>query len=241
MPPNITTAMILAAGKGTRLHPYTDHTPKPMVEIAGRSIIKRTIDKLKRAGIKRVIVNTHHLAEKLEQHLKDICDITVIFSREDVLLETGGGVKRALPHLGSDPFYLINGDALWEEDENVPALGRLATAWNDASMDCLLLLQPLSSMTLTHGVGDYSLLPDGRAQREKGQQGSHMFAGVRIVHPRVFKDSPDTAFSFLKLMDKAESNNRLYAIAHSGAWFHISTAQDLECVDAAYRINEGLV
>ena len=227
-----TKAFILAAGKGTRLRPHTDTMPKPMVDIAGTSIIRRTIAKLVETGVTDIVVNIHHLGDVLVEHLKDVKGANIILSHEDELLETGGGIKKALHHFGDEPFYIINGDALWDEGE-IPALEKLAHAWND-DMDILLLLQPTHRMELTGAVGDYHLGGD-KAKRAKDKNGDHMFAGIRIAHPRIFERSPDGAFSFLSLMDKAEEQGRLYGLAHSGHWYHISTPEDLESVNAAFR------
>lgn len=228
-----TRAFILAAGKGTRLRPHTDTMPKPMVDIAGTSIIRRTIAKLAEAGVTEIVVNIHHLGDVLEAHLKDVKDARIILSREEDLLETGGGIKKALHHFGDEPFYIINGDALWDEGE-IPALEKLAHSWND-KMDILLLLQPTQRMELTGAVGDYHLV-EGKARRAKDKSGDHMFAGIRIAHPRIFDGSPDGAFSFLTLMDKAEEQRRLYGLAHSGHWYHISTPEDLQSVNDAFRM-----
>lgn len=226
-------AFILAAGKGTRLRPYTDTLPKPMVEVAGKSIIRRTIEKLGQAGVSTVVVNLHHLAEVLEDHLKGMSTPAIVLSPESDLLETGGGIKLGLHHFNDAPFYIINGDALWDEGE-IPALDKLAHVWDGETMDILLLLQPTHRMELTGAIGDYHLASDGKATRAKDKNGSHMFAGVRIAHPRIFEGSPDGAFSFLALMDKAEREGRLYGIEHSGHWYHISTPEDLESVNALF-------
>jgi MurNAc alpha-1-phosphate uridylyltransferase len=227
-----TKAFILAAGKGTRLRPHTDTMPKPMVDIAGTSIIRRTIAKLVQAGVTDIVVNLHHLGDVLEEHLKEAQGVNIILSREDELLETGGGIKKALHHFGDEAFYIINGDALWDEGE-IPALEKLAHGWSD-DMDILLLLQPTRRMELTGAVGDYRL-KDGKAVRAKSKDGDHMFAGIRIAHPRIFHETPDGAFSFLSLMDKAEEQGRLYGLVHSGHWYHISTPEDLQSVNEAFR------
>lgn len=226
-----TRAFILAAGKGTRLRPHTDTMPKPMVDIAGTSIIRRTIAKLVQAGVTDIVVNLHHLGDVLEDHLKEVKGVNIILSREEELLETGGGIKKALHHFGDEPFYIINGDALWDEGE-VPALEKLAQVWSD-DMDILLLLQPTRRMELTGAVGDYRL-NGGKASRAKDKSGDHMFAGVRIAHPRIFEGLPDGAFSFLSLMDRAEEQGRLYGLVHSGHWYHISTPEDLQSVNEAF-------
>jgi len=232
-------AFLLAAGMGTRLRPYTDSLPKPMVEIGGRSIIRRAIEKLADAGVRDITVNLHHLAPVLESHLEDIKNPAIHLSHEEELLETGGGIKKALGNMRGESFYIINGDALWE-DTGAPALRRLADAWNESKMDILLLLQPVGGMSLTRGVGDYTIDADGRARRAKNRDGDHMFAGIRIAHPRIFDASPDAAFSFLTLMDKAEEQGRLYALPHHGAWHHISTPEELHAVDRSFR-ERGIV
>lgn len=209
-----------------------------MVPIAGQSIIKRTLQKLDEFGVTETVVNLHHLGDVLQNHLKDIAQPKIIFSHEDTLLETGGGVKKALPYFEGQPFFLINGDAFWTDKSNSTALETLAQYWDAAKMDMLLLLQPVSTMILTEGVGDYSLNADGRASRKPDKSGDLMFAGIRIVNPALFENTPDGPFSFLSLMDKAESAGRLYGIAHTGDWHHISTPGDLERVDELFR-SEG--
>lgn len=227
-------AFILAAGKGTRLRPHTDTMPKPMVPVAGRSIIKRTIEKLAKQGIGEIVVNLHHLGDVLEDHLKDITFPKIIFSREEELLETGGGLKKALHYFENTPFFSINGDALWDE-ENATAFERLTALWDEDKMDILLFLEPKEKMRLTKFVGDYRIGTDGKLERAKDKDGTHMYAGVSITHPRVFENSPDGAFSFLQLMDRAQAQGRLYGMAHNAEWYHISTPEDLAAVDAAFR------
>ncbi len=229
-----TKAFILAAGKGTRLRPYTDTIPKPMVEIAGKSIIHRTIEKLHDDGVTDVVVNLHHLGDTLREHLGDISP-PIIFSEEHDLLETGGGVKKALHHFGNDPFYIINGDALWDDGKSGSVFSRLATLWDETKMDILLFIQPKDKMSLTGFVGDYHMHEDGKLTRAMDKSGNHMFAGIRLAHARIFENSPDGYFSFLTLMDKAEKEGRLYGMAHDDAWYHISTPEDLESVDALFR------
>ncbi len=227
-----TKAFILAAGKGTRLKPHTDTMPKPMVPVAGVPIIGHTLRKLDEAGVKNVMVNLHHLPEVLENYLKTIQRPQIHYSHEDALLDTGGGVQKVLPFFEGQDFFMINGDALWMEGANGPALVRLGQTWDPARMDILLLLQPVGQMTLTGGVGDYDIAPDGRASRRKDKGGSHMFAGVRITTPRIFDRNIGDAYSFLELMDRAEAQGRLYGLIHDGEWHHISTPDDLARVNA---------
>ncbi|MFA5592912.1 MAG: tRNA (adenosine(37)-N6)-threonylcarbamoyltransferase complex ATPase subunit type 1 TsaE [Micavibrio sp.] len=230
-------AFILAAGLGTRLRPYTDRVPKPMVAVAGKSIIHRTLEKLAAAGVRETTVNIHHLGGVLKEHLAGIEKPRLVLSEEDVLLNTGGGIKKAIRHFGGEAFYIINGDALWEDAE-IPALSQLAQGWDGDRMDIFMLLQPVRSMTMTQGVGDYTLGPDGRAARARDRSGDYMFTGIRIAHPRIFETAPDGEFSFLELMDRAERQGRLYAAPHAGAWHHISTPADLYTVDAHLSRNE---
>lgn len=233
-----TKAFILAAGMGTRLRPYTDTMPKPMVPIAGKSIIKRTLEKLAAAGVTDVVINLHHLAAVLEDHLKDVKSPNIIYSYEEKLLESGGGIKKALHHFGNEPFYIINGDAVWD-DTNTDLFQALANEWDSLKSDILLFVQSKEKMPLTDFVGDYHVNEYGSALRALDKSGDFMFAGVRIAHPDIFRESPDGAFSFLALMDKAQQRGRLHAITYDGSWYHISTPQDLHAVDEAFRQREA--
>lgn len=228
-------AFILAAGKGTRLRPYTDTMPKPMVPINGTSIIQRTIEKLSHEGVKTIVINLHHLGDVLKGHLAGVSSPQIIFSEEKELLETGGGIKKALHHFGNDPFFIINGDALWDDDPQNPALSLISSLWDDSVMDILLFLEPKEQMKATRFVGDYTLNDSGHPVRCRDLSGNYMFGGVRIAHPRIFAGTKDGPFSFLSLMDRAEEQGRLHAYIHDRAWYHISTPDDLEEVDALFR------
>ena len=229
-----THAFILAAGMGKRLRPYTDSIPKPMVAVGGRPIIDRTIDKLIEAGVTHVTINTHYMADILEAHLSKRKDIEITFSREETLLDTGGGIKNALKTMGEEPFYVIAGDAVWTDGPSGSALSRLAEAWNAAKMDIITLLQPVSAMTLTDGIGDFDMDENGRTIRRPDKTGSYMWTNIRINAPEIFRNAPNGAFSFLELMDRAEAAGRFYALPHDGQWHHISTPAELE------RVNESL-
>jgi len=224
------TAFILAAGQGTRLRPHTNTKPKPMVIVAGKPIIEHIVNKCKIVGIKTIIINLYYLGSVIKQYFKNE-DFT--FSHEDKTLDTGGGLKHALHHIKDDVFFLINGDAFWEEQEDYSALKALNNAWNPSKMDILLLLQPTDTMKLTEGVGDYDIDDQGRAIRSKNKTGQYMFAGVRLTKKSVFDNITEDVFSFLKLMDKAEANQKLYAVINQGDWHHISTADDLRSVNDA--------
>ncbi len=226
------SAFILAAGLGTRLKPYTYTMPKPMVPVKGQPIIGHILNQVIEAGCTSATVNLHHKAHVLRDYLATRYDIEIHESYEEQLLDTGGGAKKALPSLGTKPFYMINGDAFCLDGPSGPYLLSLAQAFDDKKMDILLLLQPVERMVLTQGVGDYDVL-DSRPIRNKDKQGKYMFAGIRICHPRIFDNTPAGAFPFITLMDKAEKEGRLFAYIHDGDWHHISTPEDLERVNKA--------
>jgi len=226
----IETAMILAAGFGTRLKPITDHTPKPLVPVAGRPLIDHAIDRLAASGVKRVVVNTHYKAEMMAAHLEARSDVAVALSHETALLDTGGGVKRALGLLG-EPFYVVNGDIFWL-DAAVPALTRLAGAWDADRLDALLLLQPTAAATGYGGRGDFTVDPRGSPRRRaEGETAPYLFAGIEIASHRLFSASPDGAFSLNRLWDKAIAANRIAALSHDGEWFHVGTPQGLAATE----------
>jgi MurNAc alpha-1-phosphate uridylyltransferase len=223
--PRIEMGMVLAAGLGTRMRPLTDDRPKPMVELAGRTLLDRALDRLFEAGVRRAIVNTHYKAEVIHRHLAGRDDI--VLSHEDVRLETGGGVSRALPHFGDRAFFVVNSDAVWL-DGPVPALTRLAAAWDEATMDALLLLQRVGAATGYEGPGDYHRAPDGALRRRDSDgRAPHLFAGVQILHPRLFADVPDGAFSLNILYDRAQAAGRLFGLEHDADWFHVGTPEEL--------------
>ncbi|MGH1374739.1 MAG: nucleotidyltransferase family protein [Alphaproteobacteria bacterium] len=232
-------AFILAAGFGTRMRPYTDHCPKPMVQVAGRSLIWRTLDKLFDAGVRETVVNVHYMAEILRAHLQDYCSenpkMVIHISLEDEILDTGGGVKNALHYFGDDPFYVIAGDALWDDAHDVNALKMLAQAWDAEKMDIVTLMQPLEGMQLSAGVGDYDLHEDGRVHRSRDKTGQYMWTNIRLNSPKIYRDVEEHSFSFLKIMDACEKAGRFYALPYMGQWHHISCPKDLETVDADYK------
>jgi MurNAc alpha-1-phosphate uridylyltransferase len=229
--------MVLAAGFGTRLRPITDTVPKPMVTVAGKPMIDTVIDRLAAVGVGEIIVNTHHLAEVIESHLGARRQPRIVFSREREILETGGGIKQALPLLGAQPFYVVNGKIVWLNGK-VDALVRLAQAWDDAAMDGLLLLQPTVSAVGYNGPGDFFIDQVGRLRRRREWEvAPFVYAGIQILHPRLFAGAPDGAFSLNLLYDRAIESERLYGLRHDGEWFHVSTPQQLAEVEA--RIARG--
>ena len=231
-------AFVLAAGLGTRLRPYTADSPKPLLEIAGRSLLDRTLDHLEAAGVSDVTLNLHYMADRVKDHLQSRSSPALHFSVEDKVLGTGGGIKRALSHFGDGPFYVLSGDGLWCDGPEKPALQRMAEAWDPEEMDILLLLQPVDTMVLTGSAGDYDLTADGRIARSRNQKGAYMFTSIRINAPGVFDNTPEGEFSYLDLMDRAETQGRLFGLVHDGDWHHISTPQDLEAVNAIFSVKK---
>lgn len=225
-------AFILAAGRGNRLRPYTDSLPKPLVRVAGKPIIDYVIDGAMAAGVKEITVNLHYMADKLEAHLSARKDARFILSHEEELLDTGGGIKKALAGMGNEPFYVLSGDSFWDNGPSGDALQRMAAAWDPEKMDLLLLLQPLTRLHTDHKVGDYNLAVGGKAVRSRDRTGTHMWTSMRICDARLFNDTPDGPFSFLTLMDRAEARGRLYAMVHDGEWYHITTPDDLAQIEA---------
>lgn len=232
------TAFILAAGLGTRLRPITDTQPKPLVCIAGKPIIGHVLDRLYEAGISRVIVNTHHHAEKMQDYLSQEKRFDLHILYESAILETGGSLKNGLALIGDQPFFAINGDAFWNDLPNQNILHTMAQHWGCDKMDILLMLYPLGRM-ITPGTGDYDMKPDGHLLRALDKKGAYMFASIRICHPKILHEAPEGKFSFLTLMDEAQQKNKLFGIIHSGRWYHVSTPDDLNSIERFIADGQG--
>ena len=229
-----TTAMVLAAGLGTRMKPLTDIVPKPLVPLGGYPMIDHVLDRLRDAGITKAVVNVHHLADKLEDHVGSRVRPQVVISDErGVLLETGGGVVRALPLLGPDPFLIHNSDSVWIEN-GTPNLTRLLDAWDATRMDSLMLLAPAATSLGYDGRGDFLMSGDGRLTRQSGtHHASFVFAGVSIIHPCMFKGEAERAFSLNRVWDRSIAAGRLYGVLLDGLWMHVGTPNALEDANAA--------
>ena len=226
------TAMVLAAGLGLRMRPVTETLPKPLVEVGGRTLLDRILDRLGDAGVDKVVVNLHHLGSLIETHLAPRLKPAIEFSPEAELLETGGGVAKALPLLGDGPFWVANGDVLWLDGPG-SALGRLAAAWDDARMDGLLLLHETVNAYGYQGRGDFLADPLGRlVRRPECQVTPFLFTGVQILHPRLFATAPAGPFSLNRLYDRAIAAGRLYGVIHDGEWFHVGTPEALAEAEA---------
>jgi MurNAc alpha-1-phosphate uridylyltransferase len=220
------SAMVLAAGLGTRMRPLSDTVPKPLVEIAGRTLLDHAIDRLALAGVERVVVNVHYKAEMLIDRLAARDHPRIEISREAALLETGGGVANALPLLG-EWFFVVNGDVFWLDGKE-PALARLAAAFEPADMDAVLLLQRTVTAVGYDGLGDFFLDPLGTPRRRSEREiAPFIFAGVQLLHRRVFDAVAERRFSLNRVYDRAETSGRLRAIVHDGEWYHIGTPEGL--------------
>jgi N-acetyl-alpha-D-muramate 1-phosphate uridylyltransferase len=224
------TAMVLAAGFGTRMRPLTNTTPKPLLEVGGITMLDRALDKLQAVGVKRVVVNVSYLASQIEEHLLSRRDIKIIISPESEPLETGGGVKHALAWLGDEPVYIINADLPWE-DAPTPAEGallRLAKNWDSQRMDALLLLLERQKACGFGDRGDFARDADGRLRRANMTQPfPYVFIAAQIVTPEIYRTITEKKFSNNIIFDAAEAAGRLYGIVHDGTCFHVGTPADL--------------
>ena len=229
------TAMVMAAGLGKRMRPLTATRPKPLIEVAGRSLIDHTLDRLKAAGVAKAVVNVHYMPDALEAHLKNrVKDIEIAISDErKKLLETGGGLKRALPLIDSDPFLVINSDNLWI-DGPVDTLRLLAAGWDEARMDALLLLVPLARANCHGGRGDFHMSAAGKLRRRKPNGvAPFVYTGIQILSKRLFEgETPDGPFSTNLLWDRAIAAGRCFGTVHQGLWFDIGAPANIGKAEA---------
>ena len=228
------TAIVLAAGLGTRMRPYNGHIPKPMVTVGGKSLIDYGLDRLAEAGVERAVVNVHHLADVVERHLAARQHPRIVISDERAeLLGTGGGIAKALPEIGDEPFFLVNSDTLWLDGVK-PNFARLADAFDAAVMDALLLLAPSADSIGYDGHGDYAMQPDGRLRRRAEQEVvPFVYAGAAILSPVLFADAPTGAFALTRLFDRAGANGRLFGLRLEGVWMHVGTPEAVATAEAA--------
>jgi MurNAc alpha-1-phosphate uridylyltransferase len=225
--------MVLAAGLGTRMRPITERVPKPMVRLAGRPLLDHVLDRLAEAGIARAVVNVHYLPDQIEKHLAGRRSPEIRISDErDALLDTGGGVMRALPLLGKAPFVVHNSDTVWAEGIG-SNLRRMLDMWDAGRMDCLMLLASASTSIGYDGRGDFGMAADGRlARRSERQSAPFVFAGVSIMSPTLLEGMPAKgAFSLNRTWDRAAEQGRLYGLRLDGVWMHIGTPEALETAE----------
>lgn len=238
MQPPIRSAIVFAAGLGKRMRPITDTLPKPLVKVGGKAMLDFGLDALAEAGIENAIVNVHHLADQVERHLRDRKAPRILISDErDALLETGGGARKALPLLGEAPFLTVNSDTLWlEKSSNI---ARLIAAWQPEKMDMLLLLAERATSIGFDGKGDFLRDDCGRLTRRGiAPQAPYAYAGIGIVKPSLFVDTPDGAWSLNLLFDRAIAQGRLFGHILDGVWLHVGTPQTIPLAEA--RIAKGV-
>lgn len=232
---SISQAIVLAAGLGKRMRPITDRIPKPMVEVAGRSLINRALDQLEAFGINKVAVNTSYKAEMLEAHLAERPSPVLAISRETEPLETGGGIFKALSLLEAGPFISMNSDTICVDGDE-PALARLVAAWNPDEMDVLMLLHPTDKAIGYPGAGDFVRAEGGRIRRRGADvRAPHVFTGIQVLHPRIFQNCPAEPFSMNVLYDRMIGAdgyfNRIATVVHDGDWLHVGDPEGLEWAD----------
>ena len=234
MPTAPRTAMVLAAGLGERMRPLTDRMPKPLVPVAGKPLIDHVLDRLAAAGVERAVVNVHYLADMIERHLKSRTRPQIVISDErEKLLNTGGGVVKALDAIGREPFFHVNSDTIWIDGVK-PNLERLAEAFDPTTMDALLLLAPVSTSIGYPGRGDFTMAPDGRlTKRGERDIAPFVYAGAAILRPELFKNAPDGPFSLTTLFRRAEVSGQLHGLRLEGVWMHVGTPEAIKSAEAA--------
>jgi N-acetyl-alpha-D-muramate 1-phosphate uridylyltransferase len=228
--------MVLAAGFGTRMRPLTDNMPKPLVKVAGKALIDHVLDRLAEVGVERAVVNVHHFADQMQQHLVRRKHPQIVISDErGLLLGTGGGVKKALPELGDAPFFHSNSDTFWIDDVK-PNLARLAVTFDPVAMDALLLLAPTAGNIGYAGRGDFAMATDGRLRKRAEQEAApFVYAGAAILSPALLKGAPQGEFSLTVLFDRAAAAGRLYGLRLEGLWMHIGSPDAIAEAEAAIR------
>jgi len=232
------TAMVLAAGLGKRMRPLTATRPKPLIEVAGKPLIDHALERLSAAGVARAVVNVHYLADAVEAHLGDRAEgleIAISDEREH-LLETGGGLVKALPLIEGDPFLVVNSDNLWI-DGPVDSLRLLASGWDEGRMDALLLLVPLARAHCHFGRGDFHMSAAGALSRRKPRGiAPFVFTGVQIVSRRLFAgELPAGPFSTNLLWDRAIEAGRCFGAVHQGLWFDIGRPENIRKAEEILR------
>lgn len=228
------TAMIMAAGKGTRMMPLTANTPKPLVEVAGVTLLDHVLDLLADAGVGRIVANVHYLPDQIEAHLAREERFQIAISDErDLLRDTGGGLVQALPLIPDDPFFCINADN-WFTWQGANPLVRLAEAWDPAKMDVLMLVVPHARANNTKGIGDFDLGDDGRLSREgpKGPRG-YDWTGVQLLSKHMIVDPPSEVFSTNVFWDRAIAAKRCFGLVHQGEWFDVGYPEAIGLTEAA--------
>ncbi len=229
------TAMVMAVGLGKRMRPLTATRPKPLIEVGGKPLIDHVLDRLRAAGVTKAVVNVHYLADVMEAHLQAHAgDLEIRVSDErDLLLETGGGLVRAAPLIDSDPFFAINSDNFWVDGPS-DTLRLLASHWNEAAMDALLLLVPHARAFNHRGLGDFHMDRFGRLRRRgRSKVAPYVFTGIQLVSKRLLRDAPEGAFSTNILWDRAIGDGRCFGAVHQGLWFDVGTPASVQATESA--------
>ena len=228
------TAMVMAAGLGTRMRPLTATRPKPLVEVAGKPLLDHVLDRLRAAGVERAVVNVHYLPDALEAHLRGRTDLDIAISDERAqLLETGGGLVKAAPLIDCDPFLAVNSDNLWV-DGPADTLRLLASQWDASRMDALLLLVPHARAGNHGGLGDFHMDPAGRLRRRgKARIAPFVFTGIQIMAKCLLEGAPEGPFSTNILWDRAIAKDRLYGAVHQGLWFDVGSPPAIRATEDA--------
>lgn len=230
----ITQGFILAAGRGKRMQHLTDEKPKPLVQVAGKCLIDYNVDHLIKAGIKDCVVNLCYKGEMIRDHLLETYPhMNFIFSQETDALETGGGIQNALPLMKNEPFFVINSDALWVDDNNEHLLQALSKEWNDKNHDILLMMQPVQQAFGCNNNGDYLLDESGYLKRRRNinEKAPYLYGGVMICHPRVFSCEKIGCYSLVRIFDRLEKDHRLAPYIHQAQWFHVGDPQAKEIAE----------
>lgn len=227
------TAMVLAAGLGKRMRPITDTIPKPLVKVAGRTLLDRGLDSLAEGGVQKAIVNVHYFPEQIVAHVASRKTPAVVISDEsEALLDSAGGIVKALSQLGTEPFYILNADTFWI-DRDQSNLERLALAWDEARMDILLMLADLSSATGHSGSTDFLVDAEGRLARSRGDPSGLIYAGAAIINPAIFAGAPQGPLSLNRYFDEAIAKGRLHGMAMQGRWITVGTPDAIPLAEAA--------
>ncbi|WP_442756870.1 nucleotidyltransferase family protein [Methylocystis sp. JAN1] len=224
--------MVFAAGLGTRMRPLTHTTPKPLVSVAGRTLIDYALDDFARAGVDTAIVNVHHLADEIEAHLASRREPRIVISDERAqLLDQGGGIKKVLPLIGDAPFFICNTDAFWFGAPRSNLLA-LAQAWDAEKMDAALLLSPTQGSVGVDWEGDFDLSPEGRIVRRAGPK-PYVYSGVGLIKPQLFAQETQDVFKLAPFFFSAAEKGRLFGVVSSGLWLHVGTAAAIEEAEKA--------
>ena len=227
------TAMVLAAGLGTRMRPLTDETPKPLIKVSGKPLIDYALDRFADAGVTRAIVNVHYLPDQVEDHVATRTAPEIVISDERaLLLETGGGLKKARAEFGDEPLFCTNTDAIMIDGDGAEACAQLAEAWDASAMDALLLLVPIERTSGYDGRGDFTRDKSGKIALRAGDAAPHVFTGLQILNPALIDEGPDGPFSTRLLWDAAAARGRLHGVIYGGDWLHVGDPQGLKDAEA---------